>query len=122
MKGVFLVGESTPPSNLEDSAPPSHKRKKFGAWLKLANLELESGQATTTSPIPVEAKLRKEVEDYLLATKPDPDSNPLDWWTLHAKLYPTAQLAKRYLCIPATSSASERGFSSSGHIVTKKHG
>ena len=38
--------------------------------------------------------------DYMLATKPGPHSNPLDWWKLHAKLYPTlAQLAKKYLCI-----------------------
>ena len=28
----------------------------------------------------MEAKLRKEVEDYLLTTKLDPDSNPLDWY------------------------------------------
>ena len=86
----------------------------------MANQKLESAQATCSS-IPVEAKIRKEVEDYLLATKPDPESNPLDWWKLHAKLYPTlAQLAKKYLCIPAASSDSKRVFSSSGHIVSKK--
>ena len=102
------------------SAPPSTpKRRKLGSWLKLANQELESAQATNS--IPVEAQIQKEVEDYLLATKPDPESNPLDWWKMHSQLYPTlAQLAKRYLCIPAASSASERVFSSSGHIVSKK--
>ena len=85
----------------------------------MANQKLESAQATCSS-IPVEAKIRKEVEDYLLATKPDPESNPLDWCKFHAELYPTlAQLAKKYLCIPAASSASERVFSSSGHIVSK---
>ena len=87
-EGIVLAGESTPPSDLEDSAPSSHKQKTLGTWLKLANQEHESGQGTTSSSIPVEAKLRKEVEDYLLATKPDPDSNALDWWKYHTKLYP----------------------------------
>ena len=100
-EGSVLVEESTLPCDLEESAPPGHKRKKLGTWLKLANQDLESGQATTSSSIPVEAKLRKEVEDYLLTAKPDPDSNPLDWWwTLHAKLYSTlAQLALRYVFV-----------------------
>ena len=45
------------------------------------------------------------------------DSNLLDWWKFHAKLYLTlAQLAKKYLCIPAASSATEQVFSSSGLI------
>ena len=59
-----MEGESTQPNDSADSAP-SHKRKKLGVWLKLANQELESAQATCSS-IPVEAKIRKEVEDYLL--------------------------------------------------------
>ena len=61
-EGSVLVGESTLPCDLEESAPPSHKRK-LRTRLKLANQDLESGQATTSSSIPVEAKHRKEVED-----------------------------------------------------------
>ena len=64
---MVLVGESSPPSDLEASAPLCHKHKKLGTWLKLANQRLESDQATTSSS--------KEVENDLLATKPYPDSN-----------------------------------------------
>ena len=60
-----MVGESTPRSDLEDSAPHSHKRKKLGSWLKLANQELESVQGICTSTsILVEATKRKVAEDY----------------------------------------------------------
>ena len=40
------------------------------------------------------------------------------WWKEHKKIYPTiSQLAKRYLAVPATSTASERSFSSAGNVV-----
>ena len=76
-----------------------------------SNLELES-----TISIPVEARIQKEVEDYMLATKPDPESNPLDWWRINAQMHPT--LAKLAKSIPAASSASDRVISSSRHNYT----
>ena len=51
----------------------------------------------------------------------DEETNPLKWWSVHASSYPMlAVLAKKYLCISASSSASERVFSTSGNIVSKK--
>lgn len=44
----------------------------------------------------------------------------LKWWKDHETLFPNvAKLAKRYLCIPCTSVASERHFSAAGRVVTK---
>ena len=45
----------------------------------------------------------------------------LEWWKQNQYLYPRLSvLAKKYLCIPASSVPSERGFSLAGQIVSKK--
>lgn len=47
--------------------------------------------------------------------------NPLTWWEKNAASYPTlAEQARSLLCIPATSTPSERLFSAAGNIVSKK--
>lgn len=48
-------------------------------------------------------------------------SSPLQWWKTHEKRFPTlAILARRYLCIPATSTPAECVFSTAGDIVNAK--
>ena len=75
----------------------------------------------TSSQKSPEASLKEEIERYSTITKPDAESNPLDWWKLQAPSYPVlAKLAKTYLCICASSSPSERLFSASGNILSKK--
>lgn len=47
--------------------------------------------------------------------------DPLDWWSRHHQAYPyISVLARRIFTVNATSVASERLFSLSGHIVNKK--
>ena len=66
-------------------------------------------------------KMRDEVEEYLKLPTIDPEMNPLKWWKLHATDFPViSKLAWKYLCICASSSPSERVFSLSGHIVSRK--
>lgn len=45
----------------------------------------------------------------------------LEWWKQHQTTFPVlATMAKKYLCVPATSVPSERQFSAAGNIVTAK--
>ena len=62
-----------------------------------------------------------EVEMYLQSKSPPRSTNIFEWWKLNEPRYPNiARLAKSMLCIPATSTAAERIFSSAGITVSKK--
>ena len=53
--------------------------------------------------------------------QPDTESDPLAWWqSLEQNLPILSTLARKYLCICATSTASERLFSASGNVVVPK--
>jgi hAT family C-terminal dimerisation region len=62
-----------------------------------------------------------EVTLYTQEVTPNINESPLDWWKLHGSRYPGLQsLAAKYLGIPATSVPSERIFSKSGEIVSRR--
>lgn len=64
-------------------------------------------------------KLRPKLSSYLLVQLADSESSPLTWWKVHEENFPViGRQAKKYLCIPATSTASERVFSAGGNVVT----
>ena len=47
-------------------------------------------------------------------------SDPLTWWQMHEKMLPyLSTLARRLLCVPATSAPSERAFSIAGLALSK---
>ena len=49
------------------------------------------------------------------------ETDPLAWWRDHCRDFPLlAKRAKKYLCIQASSSASERLFSKAGLVITPK--
>ncbi|XP_073699819.1 E3 SUMO-protein ligase ZBED1-like [Garra rufa] len=94
--------------------PTKKTKKSLGSYFKKAC------QGTTHSQ-PSRASIELELSMYLQAPGPDSETDPLEWWRQHELSFPSvARLAKKYLCIPATSSSSERAFSASGNIITCK--
>jgi hypothetical protein len=67
----------------------------------------------------LKSKTEHEIINYKSEDHMPLDSNPLLWWKVHQNTYPLlANLAQKYLSIPATSVASERVFSTAGDLVT----
>ncbi|XP_056113731.1 E3 SUMO-protein ligase ZBED1-like [Rhinichthys klamathensis goyatoka] len=65
------------------------------------------------------SRAEEELKKYLEAPPLSLSENPLSWWRTHQTAFPLlAGLGKRYLCIPGTSVAAERVFSTAGDIVT----
>ncbi|KAL3971629.1 C-C chemokine receptor type 4 [Sarotherodon galilaeus] len=110
------AASSSPPAAEDDPElpRPTKKKKSLGSYFKKA------GQSTTHSQ-PSRASIELELSMYLQTPGPDSETDPLEWWKQHETSFPlVARLARKYLCIPATSSSSERAFSASGNIITCK--
>ena len=95
------------------AAEPQPKRKKsLGSLFKR---RVGAAVAPATIPEKATAEMRRYCQEPLL----DVELEPLAWWKTNEHIYPLlAKVAKKYLCICATSCASERLFSTAGNIVT----
>ena len=104
------------------TGPTPAKKKKtvtLGSWLSRHSLE------STTDSLPRvtnhKQKISQEIELYAALPCSDYEINPLTWWHDHVLVYPAlAYVAKKYLCIQASSSPSERLFSKAGQVITSK--
>lgn len=97
--------------------PPAKKRKLSLVLDKSRPMSL-GNENSSLSP---KEKISRELERYLQTPQLDTDDNPLLWWKGNQQMFPIlALMAKKFLCICASSSASERTFSTSGNIVTSK--
>lgn len=98
------------PTVSEPAAEPP-KKKTLGSFFK---------RATTSSATSSQReRIETELSAYLQSVDADSESDPLQWWKTHEEMFPNLKnVAKKYLCVPATSSPSERLFSTSGNIVT----
>ena len=67
-------------------------------------------------------KAEKELKRYIDEESPAVDDiSALKWSKEHHSRFPTiAKLAKKLLCIPATSTPSERLFSTAGYVINSK--
>ncbi|XP_051784492.1 E3 SUMO-protein ligase ZBED1-like [Erpetoichthys calabaricus] len=101
----------------EPVPPPEEKRKKsFSSFFKKQRMGSMGSSSVRLSD---EESIKMELRTYLQTTEVDSDADPLEWWKCHQANFPrVAKLARRYLCIPATSSPSERAYSTGGNIVT----
>ena len=62
-----------------------------------------------------------EIRRYRAENPAGLNENPLTWWRSNEREYPLlARRTKQCLCVPGTSIASERVFSTAGDIVTAK--
>ena len=65
--------------------------------------------------------LKLELDNFLAIPLIDRYDNPFVWWKEHCNTFQSVgRLARRLLCIPATSVPSERLFSKAGDIIVKK--
>ena len=49
------------------------------------------------------------------------DEDPLKWWAIHKYMFPNlSTIARKYLCVVATSVPSEQLFRTAGNIVSDK--
>nr|XP_055049286.1 E3 SUMO-protein ligase ZBED1-like [Misgurnus anguillicaudatus] len=104
--------ESETPQQEEGPAP---KRRPSALTTLLGKTFTEVSVVRRSSSSRAEEELKK----YLEAPPLSLSENPLSWWRTHQTAFPLlAGLAKRYLCIPGTSVAAERVFSTAGDIVT----
>lgn len=122
-EGVLLIENSNPEPaptdeiHNDDGEAPARKKRKLGSWLAKAGTERQEIE----TPLTAKQRMDKEMNRYERSPRADPSSDPLQWWKLNSNHYPVlSQVAKKYLCICASSSASERVFSTSGHIVSKR--
>ncbi|KAL2081911.1 hypothetical protein ACEWY4_021729 [Coilia grayii] len=93
-----------------DPAPPVAKKKTLASFFE---------QDATPSAFSPRESIQNELSSYFQSVCLDSKADPLQWWREHEVAYPAlSSLARKYLCVPATSSPSERIFSCSGNIVT----
>lgn len=108
---------STSQSEPTETQPAKKARKSLGCFLKTVS------PSATTDPevenLTQREQIEKEMLSYLSTPNVDSEMNPLEWWKTYEVNFPRVSLlAQKYLCIPATSSPSERVFSTGGNIVT----
>ena len=102
-------------TNLLEPRPPPAKKRNLSTLFK-------TNKETEDSPLPTISKeqcVKAEVNSYTSAARIDFKDEPLVWWKCQATNYPfLSDVARKYLCVCATSSPSERLFRKSGQIVT----
>ena len=92
-----------------DGGPPPNKRKKETALSFLLGDQQD------------DSVCEDELDRFLREPIVGSEVNTLDWWSKNTERFPKlACLAKKYLCIPATSVPAERVFSTAGNIVNHK--
>lgn len=114
MTGSSTTDMSVPAGSV---SPPEEKRKKsLSSFFKMQS---KSSMGSSSCDTLSEDSIKMELRSYLQTQEVDSNTDPLTWWKSREVNFPRiAKLARQYLCIPATSTPSERVFSTGGNIVT----
>lgn len=99
--------------------PPAKKPKTLGTFFKEHDGDNVQQSLSSSESLPLTELCKKELENYLCSPNLDFEKDPLAWWRSVSVKYPhLSHVARKYLCVCATSSPSEQVFSCSGNIVT----
>lgn len=78
---------------------------------------LEDVVVTKTEKSPLD-QAKAEMDVYMTMDSLSLSGNPLTWWKEHEWQLPLlSRMARKYLCIPATSVPSERVFGTAGDVL-----
>ena len=102
MVKVDLVSSASSDHGSSASEPP---RKKPEGLSKILAKRIGT---TSRIGLTTEKKIKQELDQYLSHPQLEMEDSPLDWWKVEHSRYPRlAKLARKYLCICATSVPSE---------------
>ncbi|XP_076135696.1 E3 SUMO-protein ligase ZBED1-like [Alosa pseudoharengus] len=96
--------------------PPPCKKKKSTALDQLFGETYEVRTIGRSSRERANEEIQRYRERNLLPL----NGSPLEWWRAQVDLPLLSAITKRYLCIPATSVAAERVFSTAGDIISSQ--
>jgi hypothetical protein len=101
-------------------APKTAKNARFGALLTQSKPAAALPPPVNSRVISAERK-KEEIALYMAEPRIAEDADHLQYWRLKESNYPTlAALARKYLCVPASSVYSERLFSEYNGLYEKK--
>ena len=102
----------------EEASRPTTSNEKRGFMKRLFS---KSEEIKATQKNKSVDKPTLEMQRFMDESIVDLEINLLQWWRDNEALFPLLKkIAKRYLCIPATSVPSERLFSKAGEVVSHK--
>ena len=103
-------GETSQEVTITSMEPP----RKRSALSRILDDEPEHAVSVQTT---IAEKVNNEFDIYMQMPVANTDQSPLDWWKKEELQFPLlSKLARNYLCICATSVASEQVFSAAGYI------
>ena len=116
-----LISEMSPLAPSTPSQPPQEAPENSVDYNKELWKKFDDMVAAAHNHQSVSTEATIECRRYFEQRNIPRTSDPLIWWKDNAAHYPLLQrVARKYLCVPATSVSSERLFSKAGQLVCKR--